>query len=106
METILFLAHTQADGALPNVAREALAAAIDIAGKLSGSTLKIGLIGQIVKAAADSIAACGAGPILVVAGAEFAESRYATDAAAVAALAKAAGATIVVAPGTSRFSRA
>ena len=27
METILFLAHTQADGALPNVAREALAAA-------------------------------------------------------------------------------
>ena len=34
MEKILFLAHTQADGTLPNVAREALSAAVDLSGSL------------------------------------------------------------------------
>ena len=48
MEKILFLAHTEADGTLPNVAREALTAAIDLAQKLSGSSLSVGLIGREV----------------------------------------------------------
>jgi electron transfer flavoprotein alpha subunit len=106
MEKILFIAHTQADGTLANVARETLSAAMEITGKLSGSTLTVALFGQAVKAAADSIAACGASRFLAVSGSEFAQSRYATDAAAITALAKEAGATLVIAPTTSRISRA
>lgn len=106
MEKILFIAHTQQDGTLPGAAREALAAAIDLAGKLAGSALTVGLIGQDVKNAADSIASCGATRFLAVEGADFAVSRYSSDAAAVEALARQAEATIVLAPTTSRFSRA
>jgi electron transfer flavoprotein alpha subunit len=106
MEKILFIAHTQADGTLPNVAREALSAALELTGKISGSTLGVGLFGKDIKGAADSIAGCGAATILGVSGEQFAESRYATDAAAIAALARQAGATIVVTPTTSRIARA
>jgi electron transfer flavoprotein alpha subunit len=99
-ETILFLAHTEADGTLSRLALEALAAA-----KTLGGTLVAGLIGADVRQAADSIANCGASRILGVAGEPFAESRYATDAAAAEALIKTAQTTIVVAPQTSRFAR-
>jgi len=105
MEIILFIAHTQSDGTLPNVAREALSAAVDLSKKLPGSTLLVGLIGQDIKPAADSIATCGASSFLSVTGQEFADSRYATDVTAVEALARHTGATLVVAPTTSRFSR-
>jgi electron transfer flavoprotein alpha subunit len=106
MEKILFIAHTESDAALPNVAREALSAAVELAGKIPGSSLTVGLFGKEVKAASDSIAACGASCFLGVSGEQFAESRYATDSAAITALARQAGATIVVAPTTSRISRA
>ena len=99
-ETVLFLAHTEADGTLGRVALEALAAA-----KSLGGTLVAGLIGGAVQPAADNIASCGASRIMAVTGEAFAESRYATDAAAAEALAKAAQATIVIAPHTSRFAR-
>jgi electron transfer flavoprotein alpha subunit len=105
MEKILFIAHTQSDGTLPNVAREALSAAVDLSRKLSGATLSVGLIGLDVKQAADIIAACGAASFLSVTGPEFADSRYASDAAAIEALARKAEATLVVAPASSRFSR-
>ncbi len=105
MEKILFLAHTQPDGALPNAAREALSAAVELCGKLSGATLAVGLIGREVKPAADAIAGCGAARFLAVSGADFADSRYASDAAAAEALARETQATLVVAPTTSRFSR-
>ncbi|RII30325.1 MAG: electron transfer flavoprotein subunit alpha [Geobacter sp.] len=106
MEKILFIAHTQSDGTLPNVAREALSAAVDLSKKLPGSSFVAGIIGQEANQAADSIASCGAAGFLSVTGAEFAVSRYATDAAAVEALVRQTGATLVVAPTTSRFSRA
>jgi electron transfer flavoprotein alpha subunit len=67
--------------------------------------LLIGLIGQTVQPAADSIATCGANAFLGVAGADFAPSRYATDALAAEALAKAAKATVILAPATSRWNR-
>lgn len=105
MEKILFLAHTQPDGILPNVAREALSAAVDICRKLESSSLTVGLFGQDVKPAADAIAACGAADFLAVNGPEFTDSRYTTDAAAIEALVRKSGATIVVAPATSRISR-
>jgi electron transfer flavoprotein alpha subunit len=99
-ETVLFLAHTEAGGTLGRLALEALAAA-----KSLGGPLLAGLIGGDVQSAADSIANCGASRILGVAGEAFAESRYATDAAAAEAIVKAAQAAIVVAPQTSRFAR-
>jgi electron transfer flavoprotein alpha subunit len=55
--------------------------------------------------AANSIAACPATKYFGVTGAEFSQSRYATDAAAAEAICKAAQATIVVAPATSRWAR-
>ena len=106
MEKILFLAHTQADGTLPNVAREVLSAAVDLSRQLAGASLAVGLFGGEVASAADSVAACGAARFLVVTGADFADSRYASDVAAIEALVRESGATLILAPTTARFSRA
>ena len=105
METILVLAHVEEDGSLGKPAREAITAARKVQEGLAGSALAMGLSGADVSAAANQAAACGAIRRLGVAGPEFAQPRYSTDAAAAEALAKAAGASIVVAPATSRFSR-
>jgi electron transfer flavoprotein alpha subunit len=105
METILLLAHVQADGSLDKSAREALHAARALNKAITGSNLFVGLVGESVQAAADSIAACPATKYFGAAGAELGPSRYATDAAAVEAVCKAARATLVVAPATSRWNR-
>lgn len=105
METILLLAHTESDGSLANSAREALHAARTINKAIAGSSLVVGLVGENVQAAANSIAACPATKYFGVPGAEFSQSRYASDAAAAEAICKAAQATIVVAPATSRWNR-
>lgn len=105
METILFLSHTESDGSLAKPALEALGAARSLQTALPGSTLVAGLIGSDAQPAADDIASCGAARFLAVTGADFAPSRYATDAAAAEALCRAATATIVVAPATSRWNR-
>lgn len=97
---VLFLAHTEADGSLGKAACEALGAA-----KGLGGDLIVGLYGAEVQKAADQIAGCGAVKFLGVAGADFATARYASDAAACEALAKAAGAELIVMPSTSRASR-
>jgi electron transfer flavoprotein alpha subunit len=96
METILFLSHADAGKS----AFEALAAAKEL-----GGTLVVGLFGADVQSFANEIAGCGATKFLGVAGAEFAQARYASDAAAAEALVKAAQATIVVVPATSRMNR-
>jgi len=101
MDTILFLAHTEADGTLPKAAYEALTAVKSLASD-AGTTLVAGLIGADVAAAANTL---GIERVLGVSGAEFADSRYATDAAAAAALVGQSEATIVVAPATPRFCR-
>ena len=100
METILVLAHTEADGSLAKAALEAIGAA----GQLGGAFV-VGMVGENVQAAANSIASCGAAKFLGVAGADFSQARYATDAAAAEALCKAAGAGVVIAPATSRWNR-
>ncbi len=105
METILLLAHTEADGSLAKSAREALRAARTLNQALPDSSLVVGLVGENVQAAADSIAACPATKYFGVSGKEFAPSRYATDAAATEAICRAAQATLVVAPATSRWAR-
>lgn len=105
METILFLAPVENDGSLGKAALEALGAATSLRDTLAGSTLVVGLIGSTVQPGANQIAGCGATRFLGVTGADFAQSRYATDAAAAEALVKAATATLVVAPATSRMAR-
>jgi len=101
VESILVLAHTEADGTLAKAALEALAAALALGGELT-----VGLVGAAVQPAADQIAGCGAMRFLAVEGEAFAQPRYATDAAAAEALCRAAGAAIVIAPETSRWARA
>ncbi|MEI7807275.1 MAG: electron transfer flavoprotein subunit alpha [Verrucomicrobiota bacterium] len=105
METILVLAHTENDGSLAKPAREALHAAATLHKSLAGSKLVVGLIGDNVQPAANSIAACPATKYFGVAGAEFTQARYGTDAAAAEAICKTAQATVVVAPATSRWAR-
>jgi electron transfer flavoprotein alpha subunit len=105
METILLLAHTEADGTLAGSAREALHVAVNLHKSLAGSKLVVGLIGENVQVAADSIAACPASKYLGVTGKDFGQSRYATDAAAAEAICEAAQATLVVATATLRWNR-
>ena len=105
METILVLAHTENDGSLAKSAREALHAAATLHKSLTGSKLVVGFVGENVQAAAKSIAACPATKYYGVTGADFNQSRYATDAAAAEAVCKAAQATIVVAAANSRWAR-
>jgi electron transfer flavoprotein alpha subunit len=106
METILFLADTEADGSLSKAARETLAAAVALRRDLPGASLAVGLVSAgDAQAAAGSIGGCGAARFLAATGEDFATARYATDAAAAEALAQAAGATLVIAAGTSRWAR-
>jgi electron transfer flavoprotein alpha subunit len=105
METILYLAHTEADGSLGKPALEALGAAKALNAALAGSGLVAGFIGEKVQPAANRVAACGMAKFLGVEGADFGQSRYGTDAAAAGALVQAAQATIVIAPATTRFAR-
>ena len=60
----------------------------------------------MTQAGADQIAGAGTTRILAVTGEAFGQPRYATDAAAAEALCRAAGCELVIAPGTSRWSRA
>jgi electron transfer flavoprotein alpha subunit len=101
MEPILLLLHTEGDGTLAKPALEALGAALSLGGELT-----VGLVGGEVQPAADQISGAGAKRILGVRGEAFTQPRYATDAAAAEAICRAAGTAIVLAPSTSRWSRA
>jgi electron transfer flavoprotein alpha subunit len=105
METILVLMHVEEGGTLGRAALEALSAAKAVHESVAGSSLTIGLVGEGTATAAGRAGSCGANRWLAVEGAEFAQPRYGSDAAAAEALVKAAGATLVIAPGTSRWSR-
>jgi electron transfer flavoprotein alpha subunit len=105
MESILCLVHTEADGTLAKPALEAVATAKELSVQLGGAPFDLGLIGGEVAAAANTVASCGARKLLGVSGAEFGQARYASDAAAAAALGKASGAQLIVAALTSRFAR-
>ena len=80
METILLLAHAEEDGSLAKPAREALTAAKSLQEALPGSGLAVSAV-------------------------EVSQPRYATDAAAAESAVRGSGATVVIAPATSRWSR-
>ena len=105
MESILYIIHTQPDGALSKIALEGLSASLALARSVKGASLSIGLFGCDVQAAADQIGGCDAARFIAVSGDDFAGSRYGSDVTALQALVKAAQATIVLAPATSRINR-
>ena len=103
-ENILFLAHVDESGAaLPKAAYEVFGASLDLAARLGGK-LTIGLLGENVQAAADTLASSQA-RIIAASGPDFAHPRYCTDAAGLEAICREAGAEIVIAPASSRFLR-
>jgi electron transfer flavoprotein alpha subunit len=104
-QSILFLAHvSEAGHTLPKSSYEILGAALELTKQL-GARLTIGLIGEDVSAAAETVASAGAERVLAVAGPDFATARYASDAAAAEAICRSAVADLILAPATSRFMR-
>lgn len=101
MDTILVLLHTEEDGSLRRAALEAVSVA-----RGSGHPFALGLVGGSVGGALAQLAGCGAARTLAVQGGAFAASRYSTDAAAAKAICDAVQPGVVLAPGTSRWSRA
>jgi electron transfer flavoprotein alpha subunit len=104
METILVLTHAEENGAvLSKSSLETVTAGKELAARLN-APLTIGIVAQDAVNAAKALGNAGA-KLLGVSGEAFAQARYATDAAACEALCRAAKATIVLAPQSSRFAR-
>jgi electron transfer flavoprotein alpha subunit len=104
MEKLLVLTHVDESGAaLTRASLEAVAAGVEFAGAL-GATLSIGVVDAQGAASAQQLGSINA-RVLAVTGVEFAQARYSTDAAACEALVRAAEATLVFAPASSRFAR-
>jgi electron transfer flavoprotein alpha subunit len=99
MDKLLVLLHTEADGTLGRAALETI-----------GLATALGAFEIAVSGANATVAArAGAGAaakVYALEGAEFGVPRASTDSAAAQALMTAAGATLVLAPGTSRWARA
>jgi electron transfer flavoprotein alpha subunit len=104
MDTILFLSSTESDGRLSRAALEAAAAAAALA-KALGVRSRAGLFGASAAPAAVQLGGAGFEKALLIENPELAQGRYATDAAAAQALAKAAAAGLVLAPSSARIQR-
>jgi electron transfer flavoprotein alpha subunit len=103
-ESILILTHVDENGvALTRASLEAVTAGITLAARLA-CPLAIGIVAQDAAAPASVLAQTGA-RLLAVSGEAFAQPRHVSDAAACEALCRAASATIVLAPASSRFAR-
>ncbi len=103
-ETILVLTHADESGsALTAASLEAVTAGMELAARLDAS-MGIGIVAVDANAAAGVLAGVSA-RIFAVSGEALGQPRYASDAAACEALCKVASATIVLAPGSSRFAR-
>jgi electron transfer flavoprotein alpha subunit len=104
MESILVLTHADESGsALSNASLEVVTAGLELADRLNAK-LAIGIVAEDVTNLSKILPSAGA-RLLAVSGAAFAQARYSTDAAACEALCRTAGATIVLAPASSRFTR-
>ena len=102
MESILVLTHAdEAGSALTKASLEAVTAGLELSSRLS-APLTIGIISTD---ATHSSKGLPSARLLAVTGEAFAQPRYTTDAAACEALCRASAATIVLAPGSSRFAR-
>lgn len=102
MDKILVLMTPEEDGVPGRPALEALGAALDLVG--GAGSVVVGIWGAEVQKAADAIAG-NAVAFYGVAGPDFTEPRYASDAAAAEAIVRACGVSLILAPGTSRLAR-
>jgi electron transfer flavoprotein alpha subunit len=102
--SLIVLLHTEFDGTLARPALEAVASARGLASALD-VPFALGLVGTNLQCGAVQVGSSGASRVVGVAGGAFAQSRYATDLPAAEAMVRAAGAEIVLVPGTSRFMR-
>ena len=103
MESILVLTHADESGsALTKASLEAVTAGLELAARLA-APLTIGIVAVDAQTASKALPSTAR--ILAVSGEPYAQPRYATDAAACAALCRAAKPTIVLAPASSRFTR-
>ncbi len=101
MESILVLAHADEPGTtLTRASLETVTAGQELAAKLS-APLTVGIVAADPQSLSKGLP-CAA---LAVAGPAFAQPRFASDAAACEALCRAAHATMVLAPQSSRFAR-
>ena len=104
MESLLVITHSDETGAaLSKASLEAVTAGQQLAAGLDAS-LTIGIVARDMASASNAPAIEGA-RFIAVCGEAFAQCRYATDAAACEALCRAAKATIVLAPHSSRLAR-
>ena len=104
MENLLVLTHAdETSSALTKASLEAVTAGLELAERLK-ATLTIGIVAVNPGIASATLGETGA-RLLAVSGEAFSQARYATDAGACEALCRAANATIVIAPGSSRFTR-
>ena len=102
MESILVLTHADETGsALTKASLEAVTAGQALAASLNAQ-LAIGIVAADATNLSKSLPSAR---LLAVSGEAFAQPRYATDTAACEALCRAASATIILAPSSSRFSR-
>jgi len=103
-ESILVLTHADETGSsLARSSLEVVTAGKELAARLN-APLMIGILAVDPISAARSLAIADA-RVLGVSGDAFMQAHYATDAAACEALCRSAGATIVLAPQTSRMAR-
>ncbi len=103
-ESILVLTHADETGrSLTKASLEVVNSGRELASRL-GAPLAIGIIAVDAKSAAVTLAGCGA-RVIGVSDEAYGEARYSTDAAACEALTKAAQATIILAPQSSRMAR-
>jgi len=104
MESILVLIHADESGAtLTKASLETVTAGKELSARL-GTQLTIGIVAADASVPANAVANAGA-KLLAAQGPAFAQPRFASDAAACEALCRAAQATIVLAPQSSRFAR-
>ena len=103
-ESFFVLTHAdETGGSLTKASLEAVSAGKEIAARLS-APLVIGILSADATALAKQLTGVEA-RVLAVSGEEFGQARYATDAAACEALCKAAQATVILAPQSSRMAR-
>lgn len=104
MESILVLTHSDESGAaLSKGSLEAVTTGKELEARL-GAELTIGIVAKHATKPAAQVAGA-AKRLLAVQGETFAQARFASDAAACEALCRAAQATLVIAPESSRFAR-
>ena len=103
MENILVLTHVDESGVLSRASLESVAAGVELSSALSAK-LSIGVVAVDAAAVAAQLAGLNA-CVLAATSPELAEPRFSSDAAACEALCRTAAPSIVLAPGSSRFTR-